>query len=52
MARWSLLFTVVTLLCGTVPILSFWAERRAVRQVQALLNAPPPTGDQVTFVSR
>jgi integral membrane protein len=53
MARWSLLFTVVTLLCGTVPILSFWAERRAVRRVQALLNAPPPpTGDQAAVGSR
>jgi integral membrane protein len=33
-ARWELGFTVVTLLCGTVPILSFWAERRATRRVR------------------
>ena len=36
-ARWSLTFTVVTLLCGTIPLVSFWAEHRAVRQVQGLL---------------
>jgi integral membrane protein len=36
-ARWTLGFTVVTLLCGTVPILSFWAEHRATRQVRAQL---------------
>jgi integral membrane protein len=28
-ARWPMGFTLVTLLCGTVPLLSFWAERRA-----------------------
>ena len=28
-AEWSPGFTLVTLLAGTVPILSFWAERRA-----------------------
>ena len=33
--RWSLGFTVTTLLAGTVPILSFWAERRATRAVLA-----------------
>jgi integral membrane protein len=33
-ARWELSFTLVTLLSGTVPILSFWAERRATRRVQ------------------
>src|SRR5690349_21204176 len=31
-AAWSLPFTIVTLLCGTIPLLSFWAERRATRQ--------------------
>ena len=36
-ARWELGFTLVTLVCGTVPILSFWAERRATRRVQAQL---------------
>ena len=29
-ARWSLPFTLITLLFGTVPVLSFWAEHRAV----------------------
>ena len=38
MARWSLTFTLVTLLCGTVPFLSFWAERRAIRQVRGVLR--------------
>lgn len=33
-AEWDLRFTIVTLLCGTVPILSFWAERRATEKVQ------------------
>jgi hypothetical protein len=28
-------FTLVTLLCGTVPVLSFWAERRATARVRA-----------------
>lgn len=28
-ARWPMGFTLVTLVCGTVPLLSFWAERRA-----------------------
>jgi integral membrane protein len=36
-ARWELGLTLVTLVCGTVPILSFWAERRATRRVQAQL---------------
>jgi integral membrane protein len=34
-ARWSIEFTVVTLLCGTVPVLSFWAEHRATRKVRS-----------------
>jgi integral membrane protein len=33
--RWSMLFTATTLLAGTVPILSFWAERRATAAVLA-----------------
>ncbi len=32
--RWPLLFTLVTLLCGTIPFLSFWAERRAITKVE------------------
>ena len=34
-AAWPIAFTLVTLLCGTVPILSFWAERRATARVRA-----------------
>ena len=33
-AGWDLTFTLTTLISGTVPILSFWAERRATRRVQ------------------
>lgn len=33
MARWSIVFTLVTLISGTIPFLSFWAEFRAVRNV-------------------
>ncbi len=40
LAHWTITFTAVTLLCGTVPFLSFWAERRAIRAVQAQLEAP------------
>lgn len=34
-AGWDLPFTVVTLVCGTVPLLSFWAERRATARIRA-----------------
>jgi len=34
-AKWDPLFTIVTLICGTVPVLSFWAEHRATRRVRA-----------------
>jgi integral membrane protein len=34
-ADWDLGFTAVTLLCGTIPLLSFWAERRATARVRA-----------------
>jgi integral membrane protein len=40
-ARWDLGFTITTLLCGTVPLLSFWAEHRATRQVRAQLADEP-----------
>lgn len=33
-AGWTMGFTLVTLACGTVPILSFWAEHRATRRVR------------------
>ena len=38
-ARWSIGFTLVTLLCGTVPVLSFWAEHRATAEVRGQLDA-------------
>ena len=34
-AGWDMPFLLVTLLCGTVPILSFWAEHRATQRVRA-----------------
>ncbi|MCW2748609.1 MAG: hypothetical protein JWP10_1751 [Nocardioidaceae bacterium] len=34
-ARWSIPFTVTTLLMGLVPVATFWAERRATRLVHA-----------------
>ena len=34
-AGWDVSFTVVTLACGTIPLLSFWAERRATARVRA-----------------
>ena len=33
--RWDPTFTVTTLFLGTVPVLSFWAERRATARVRA-----------------
>lgn len=38
-ARWPIGFTVTTLLCGTVPILSFWSEHRATRRVREAFPA-------------
>ena len=40
-AQWDIGFTLVTIVSGTVPILSFWAERRATRAVRAQLAADP-----------
>ena len=34
-AGWDHAFTLVTLACGTVPLLSFWADRRATARVRA-----------------
>jgi integral membrane protein len=51
LARWSITFTLVTLVSGTIPILSFWAEHRAVRRVQELLDrqsGDSAAGDRVT----
>ncbi|MBA2444005.1 MAG: DUF3817 domain-containing protein [Nocardioidaceae bacterium] len=36
-------FTVTILVLGTVPVLSFWAERMATARVRPLLDAPVPT---------
>ncbi len=41
-ARWPIGFTLVTLLCGTVPILSFWAEHRATARVRRDHGAGAP----------
>jgi len=38
-ARWSIPFTIVTLLLGTVPFASFFAERRATRHTRELTSA-------------
>ena len=34
-AKWSMPFTITTLLAGTVPFVSFWAEHRATKAVRA-----------------
>ena len=38
-ARWSIPFTIVTLLLGTVPVASFLAERRATRHTREVTAA-------------
>ena len=38
-ARWDIGFTLTTLVCGTVPLLSFWAEHRATARVRQQLAA-------------
>ena len=38
--RWDATFTVVTLVCGTVPMLSFWAEHRATARVRREADVP------------
>jgi integral membrane protein len=40
-ARWPLGFTALTLLLGTVPVLSFLGERRATARVRAQMAAEP-----------
>ena len=40
-AGWGLGFTVVTLLLGTVPVASFWGERRATAHTRELMRADP-----------
>lgn len=39
---WSPGFTLATLALGTVPVLSFWAERRATRRVRERERAGAP----------
>jgi integral membrane protein len=43
-ARWPIAFTIVTLICGTVPFLSFWAEFRAIRRIQEQFPDVAPAG--------
>jgi integral membrane protein len=40
-ARWDIAFTAITLICGTIPIVSFWAEHRATVRVREQLAAEP-----------
>jgi len=47
-ARWDLQFTLVTLLLGTVPVLSFWAEHRATKRVQQQLASTSAGSDSAT----
>ena len=41
-AAWPMGFTLLVLVCGTVPILSFWAEHRATQRVRADHGVPTP----------
>ena len=34
-AKWTPSFTITTLLAGTIPVVSFWAEHRATKAVRA-----------------
>ncbi len=43
-ARWPFGFLVVTMLCGTIPFLSFWAEGRAIRRIRAEFPELTSTG--------
>jgi len=36
-ARWSIGFTIVTLIAGTVPFVSFWAEHRATVRTREII---------------
>ena len=46
--RWSPLRTVLLLLAGTVPFMSFVAERRVLRQVRATRDQPAEPGPEPT----
>ena len=41
--KWDVPFTLTTLVCGTVPVLSFWAEHRATARVRAAHRVPAPS---------
>lgn len=43
-AGWDLTFTLTTMLMGTVPILSFWAEHRATVDVRRRIAAQEASG--------
>jgi integral membrane protein len=43
-ARWDWRFTLTTLVCGTIPVVSFWAERRATARVKEQMRQPSPVG--------
>jgi integral membrane protein len=47
-AEWSPAFTLVTLVAGTVPILSFWAEHRATVDVRARIAAEERAASDTT----
>jgi integral membrane protein len=47
-AEWSPAFTLVTLVAGTVPILSFWAEHRATVDVRARIAAEEQMASDTT----
>jgi integral membrane protein len=51
LARWSVAFTLITLLCGTIPVLSFWAEFRAIKQVEGLIAASKASGTSSSLVA-
>ena len=44
-SRWPFPFIVITILCGTIPFVSFWAEARAVKRIRVAhpeWSSPPP----------
>jgi integral membrane protein len=45
--RWGVGFTLTTLISGTIPVLSFWAERRATARVRR--DAARRTAEPVAF---
>jgi integral membrane protein len=50
-ADWTPGFTIVTLLAGTVPVLSFWAEHRATRDVRERIAAEEADRQRETATS-